>query len=290
MRDLIITPVVALAEGERAAVADLLAAAEARDGIAHGISTEPPAPDAPIDDAHYLLAREGGAIVGVVGLVGYQEVEATIVVHPDHRRRGIGSRLIAATQAELARRKLATWLLVSDAAAGTAPFAAAVGGTLDFSEHRLRLDPARLPAPAPTSILISRLATPADTADLASLIAAAFGDPIADVREWVAADFAADDRRWFIASVAQAPVGTLRVRLVAGEGAYVTGFGIAPAYQNQRLGRQFLLTILAMLRAEGHDPILIEVETTNAPANALYRAVGFDPIRTFGYYRMGGED
>jgi GNAT superfamily N-acetyltransferase len=61
---------------------------------------------------------------------------------------------------------------------------------------------------------------------------------------------------------------------------------LVEAAARARLGRQFLLTILAQLRAEDRDPILIEVETNNAPANALYRAVGFDPVRTFEYYRM----
>lgn len=287
MHQLLITPAPSLDPDERAMVAALLAIAGAHDGVEHAIRIPPPSNDAPADSVHYLLARNGGDLIGIAGLVGYQEVEAAVVVHPDYRRRGVGQQLVTAISGELARRDLRTWLLVSDAATqGGAAFAAAVGATHDFAEHRLRLDPSRLPAPAPTSILTCRLATPADSADLAALIAAAFGDPIEDVRGWVGGDFAHPERRWFIASLAQAPVGALRVREVAGEGAYVTGFGIAPAYQNQRLGRQFLLTILAQLRAEGHDPILIEVETNNAPANALYRAVGFEPIRTFEYYRM----
>lgn len=278
----------ALDPGQREALVALLAVANDHDGVEHPVRTAPPSPDAPADAGHYLLAFDGDELVGVVGLVGYQEVEAAVVVHPRHRRRGSGHRLIAAAGVELARRGLSTWLIVADATLpGAADFAAAVGGTLDFAEHRLRLDPARLPAPAASSLLTCRLATAADLPDLAAIIAAAFGDPVEDVRGWVGADFEHPERRWFIAAVAQAPVGTLRVRAVAGEGTYVTGFGIAPAYQNQRLGRQFLLTILAKLRAEGRDPILIEVETNNASANALYRAVGFDPISTFNYYRMG---
>ena len=290
MHGLIITPAPALDPDERAAVAALVAIAGAHDEIEHPIRTTPPSNGAPGDAIHYLLARNNGELIGVVGLVGYQEVEAAVVVHPDYRRRGVGSQLIAAVNAELTRRNLHTWLLVCDAALPCgAPFATVVGGTLDFAEHRLRLDPARLPAPAPTSALAVRLATPNDTGEIAAIIAAAFGDPVAEVRGWVGGDFAHPERRWFIASIAQAPIGTLRVREVAGEGTYVTGFGVAPAYQNQRLGRQFLLTVLAQLRAEHHDPplpILIEVETNNAPANALYRAVGFDPIRTFEYFRM----
>jgi ribosomal protein S18 acetylase RimI-like enzyme len=289
MQRLAITPAHDLEPDERREVAALLALVAARDGAEPAVHTAPPPADAPLDAAHFSLARSGRELVGVASLVGYQELEVTGVVHPDHRRRGIGRALVAATRAEIARRGPEQWLLVCDAALpGGAAFAAAMGGTSDFSEHRLRLDPARLPAPAPTSALAIRLATPADTDDLAALLSAAFGDPVEDVRGWVGNDFGQPDRRWFIASLALAPIGTLRVREgEEGGEVYVTGFGIAPAYQNQRLGRQFLLAILAQLRAEGRDTILIEVETNNAPANALYRAVGFEPIRTFAYYRMG---
>ena len=288
MQRLAITPVHTLAPDEWAALADLLAVAGARDGIEHPVHTAPPAEDSPADAAHFLLARSDGELVGVASIVGYQDLEITGVVHPDHRRRGIGGHLVAAVRAEVARRGLSSWLLVCDTALPSGPaFAEAQGGTNEFSEHRLLLDPARLPAPAPTSALTCRLATPADTDDLAAIIAAAFGDPVEEVRGWVGADFDRPDRRWYLASLAQAPIGTLRVRTGDSEGAYVTGFGIAPAYQNQRLGRQFLLTILAQLRTEAHPAILIEVETNNGPANALYRAVGFEPIRTFAYYRMG---
>lgn len=288
MQQLAITPRHALAPDEWEEVAALLAVTEARDGSAPLVHTAAPPDDSPADAAHFLLARSDGTLVGIASLVGYQDLEVSGVVHPDHRRRGIGRQLLNAVRAEVARRGLATWLLVCDTALrGGLAFAESVGGTNEFSEHRLLLDPARLPAPAPTSALAVRLAAPADTHDLAAIIAAAFGDPVEEVRGWVGADFDRPDRRWYLASLAQAPIGTLRVRTVDGEGAYVTGFGIAPAYQNQRLGRQFLLTILAMLRTEQHPAILIEVETNNGPANALYRAVGFDPIRTFAYYRLG---
>ncbi len=282
-----VTSVHALTAAEEAAVADLIASARAHDGVDAPLHPAAPPGDARPDDANYFLARRAGKVVGVFNLVGYQETEGSGLVHPDHRRTGIGRQLIAAANAEVVRRGFASWLLVCEATLPSGPrFAAAVGGNREFAEYRLILDPARLPAPAPTSALDCRLATPADANDLAAIVAAAFGDPLTEVRGWVSADFAHDDRYWYIATLAQAAVGTLRVRMIAGEGTYITGFSIAPAYQNQRLGRQFLLTVLAHLRTQGHPTILIEVETNNAPANALYRAIGFDPLRTFEYFRV----
>ncbi len=283
-----VTSAHALGRAEDAAVADLLAVARERDGVAAPLHPAAPPGDARPDDANYFLAYRAGVLVGVFNLVGYQETEGSGLVHPDHRRGGIGRRLVAAANAEVVRRGFTSWLLVCEATLPSGPrFAAAVGGKREFAEYRLLLDPARLPAPAPTAALDCRIAVPADANDLAAIVAAAFGDPLTEVRGWVSADFAHADRHWYIATLAQASVGTLRVRLIEGEGTYITGFSIAPAYQNQRLGRQFLLTVLARLRAEGHPTILIEVETNNAHANALYRAVGFDPLPTFEYFRVG---
>lgn len=287
MQPVTVTSVHALAPADDAAVVGLLALARECDGVAAPLHPAAPPGDARPDDANYFLARRAGALVGVFNLVGYQETEGSGLVHPDHRRRGIGRQLIAAANAEVVRRGFASWLLVCEATLPSGPrFAAAVGGNCEFAEYRLLLDPARLPAPAPTSALDCRLATSADATALAAIVAAAFGDPLTEVRGWVSADFDHADRYWYIASLAQAPIGTLRVRIIEGEGTYITGFSIAPAYQNQRLGRQLLLTVLARLRAEGHPTVLIEVETNNASANALYRAVGFDPLRTFEYYRV----
>ena len=42
-----------------------------------------------------------------------------------------------------------------------------------------------------------------------------------------------------------------------------------------------------MVRVEAVGLKTFEVETNNAHANALYRAIGFDPLRTFEYFRVG---
>ena len=288
MTPVAVTRLQSLAPAQEAAVAALIAVARERDGVAAPLHPAAPPSDARPDDINYFLAYRDGELVGVFNLVGYQETEGSGLVHPDHRRGGIGRVLLAAANAEVARRGFTSWLLVCEATLPSGPlFAIAVGGKREFADYRLLLDPARLPAPAPTSALTCRRATLDDASDLAAIVAAAFGDPLTEVRGWVRSDFDHADRYWYIATIGLAPVGTLRVRLIEGEGTYITGFSIAPAYQNQRLGRQFLLTVLAQLRAEGHPTILIEVETNNAPANALYRAAGFQPLRTFEYYRVG---
>lgn len=235
----------------------------------------------------YLLAREAGALVGVVELVGYREIEGTILVEPARRRRGLGRWLATEAARELARRELTSWLLACDEAfPGGAAFASALGGERTFYEHRLTLDPARVPPanwhPAPLDF---RRAHGSDGPAIAAITAAAFSDPPDAVLEWIAQDLARPDRRWFLGLEHGVPVGSLRVIAIAG-GADITAFGVLPQHQGRGHGRAILSRTIALLLAEGVAPINIEVETENATALGLYRSCGFVPQHTYGYYRV----
>jgi len=235
----------------------------------------------------YLLARTEGEIVGVLELVGYHEIEGTLLVTPERRREGIGGALVAAAAAQLAPRGIASWLLACDEAfAGGSAFAQRLGGVLAHNEHRLTLDPARVPPTRPQIGLILRPATAADRDDLAAITAAAFGDLLTEVTKWVAQDESRPDRRWFVVTLGARPVGSLRV-VQSGEGLDITAFGVIPAQQGRGYGRALLAQTIATLLAEGERRINIEVATDNAAALGLYRSCGFVARHTYGYYRLG---
>jgi ribosomal protein S18 acetylase RimI-like enzyme len=238
----------------------------------------------------YVLARTEGGIVGVLELIGYHEVEGTLIVEPAHRREGIGRALVAAATAQLAPRGIVGWLLACDEAfAGGSAFARALGGVLTHTEHRLTLDPARVP-PAPCQAALTlRPATVADRGDLSMITAAAFGDLPNEVARWIAQDESRPDRRWFIATLGAQPVGSLRV-VESDEGRDITAFGVLPSQQGRGYGRALLAYTIDALLAEGDRRINIEVATDNAAALALYRSCGFVARHTYGYYRLDTGD
>ena len=235
----------------------------------------------------YLLAHTEGGIVGLLELVGYHEVEGTLIVVPERRRAGIGRALVAAATAQLAERGTTGWLLTCDEAfAGGAAFARALGGTLAHHEHRLTLDPAGVPPPPSPLGLLVRPATAADRDDLAAITAAAFGDHPTEVTKWIAQDESRPDRRWFVVTLGARPIGSLRV-VGSGEGLDITAFGVIPSQQGRGYGRALLARTIATLLAEGERRINIEVATDNAAALGLYRSCGFVARHTYGYYRLG---
>lgn len=269
-----------------APVRDLLSRCDAHDNTAFPMSLKPEARD---DDTlpRYAIASADEGIVGVAELIGYREVEGTILVDPRHRRHGIGRGLAVAAARELAGRGIASWLLVCDEAfAGGVAFAHTFGAKRAYFEHRLTLDPARVPPPGERGKAVElRQASAADTAALAQITAAAFGDPPAEVAGWIGPDLARPDRRWFLGMAGERAVGSLRVIDAAG-GAEITAFGVLPPEQGRGHGRALLSRTIALLRAEGAGPIAIEVETDNAAALGLYRSCGFVPRHTYGYYRV----
>lgn len=274
-----------LTEEDRAEVRQLAALCDRYEGLDLPVQAGPP----PVaDETNEFLYYEAGALVGFVSLDGEPEVEVCGMVHPAHRRRGIGRALLVAALAECRRRGASDCLLVcEDASASGRAFVAAVGARYRFSEHRMVLDPSRIAPRPPGGPLQLRQAGPADADTLVRLTAAAFGDPPDEVRRRIERWLPEPDQRFYIATLQGEPVGSLRVSLNAGESrVYIATFGVHPERQGRGYGRQILAETIAILRAEHWQDIRIEVVTENRGALAVYHACGFRETTTYGFYQI----
>lgn len=80
--------------------------------------------------------------------------------------------------------------------------------------------------------------------------------------------------------------------MAAGEG-HVLNLCVDPAFQGQGVGRRILVHLLDQARRRDVDTLFLEVRESNAPAIALYHALGFNEIgRRRDYYPapQGRED
>jgi ribosomal protein S18 acetylase RimI-like enzyme len=274
-----------LAAEHRAEAEQLAALCRQHDGLELALDLEP-SPSPTGDEPGHFLAYEEGRLIGFMSMTPGSEPEVTGMVHPRHRRSGVGHMLLAAVQAECRRRGRQSLLLVCEevSTSGRA-FVEAAGARYRFSEYRMELDPAAIPAPVPAPDPIQlRRAGPDDTEALVRLTAAAFGDPEEEVRPRIFHWLRQPEQRFYLGERRGDPVGSLRCHRFPGESrVFIHTFGVRPDCQGRGCGRQILAGTLHELQAEGWRHVMIEVATDNRRALSLYHSCGFREVSAYRY-------
>ena len=196
-------------------------------------------------------------------------------------------RALVNAAAESARAcSIADLLFVCNAASQSGTMAAkAFGGVYDFSEYRLRYNPAqegaRLAVPDGLTL---RAASESDLDDMTAISSASFDESPEQARHFVACSLAAENRTQYIAHLNGEPVGIGAIGYESGEYT-LFGLGVLPQFQNKGVGRGIIALMIDLLTARGAQSILIEVDSANERALHLYQSCGFCIESSSNYYR-----
>jgi ribosomal protein S18 acetylase RimI-like enzyme len=277
--------VVGLSTGDRASVERLLVTCNEYEELDLPIVLEPAATLG--DTATAFLYYDVGTPVGFAWLPDDPEPEACLMVHPTHRRRGIGRALLVAARSECRRRGLPGFMLVCDEAARSGrAFVKAVGGSYRSAEYRMELDRGAIDRSRPHQDIALRLAGVDDAASLVRMLSASFGSPEESVREQVDRWLNEPRRRYYLATLSGEPVGMLQTGSWEEGTAGITALNVLPDYRGRGIGRQMLLDAVDALVADGWKRILIEVATDNEGALGLYQFCGFRVTTKYGFYDL----
>jgi ribosomal protein S18 acetylase RimI-like enzyme len=243
----------------------------------------------PAEQFGYYMDSE---LIGYFELVaaGGREMEGSGMVHPDHRRKGIGRALIEAVRRDCRERGRAGVLFACDAVGSAGgPFASAIGAEYQMSEHLLELNAALRPE-SPGGPLTIREANLDDVGDVVRIGMQGFGDDdektdsrTRRTQGWIKEPL----RLVYVAEFEGAAVGTATLFLVPDStDGFINGMAVLPEYQGRGFGRQILFESVAGLISRDRERVMIEVQTDNERALGLYESVGFERSVTYAYYRV----
>jgi mycothiol synthase len=275
-----------IAPADEARVLDLAKSVAAADGIDPLNEAALFALHTPGSAVHWL-AEDAGTLVGYA-LWHVADASALVLVHPEHRRRGIGRSLLAAVAAH-AGDDLAVWAFgdlpparAFTAASGLAP----TRGLHQMMRPLVDLRPARFPAGVTV-----RGYTPGDLAALHAMNAAAFAThpeqghlTLDDLRQRM-------DEPWFdpdgliLAFAADTPLGFHWTKRESPDVGEVYVLGVVPEAGGRGLGTALLWAGLDHLQRSGCRDVDLFVDADNLAAVQLYERAGFAVVRTDTLYR-----
>lgn len=232
-------------------------------------------------DAWHWVASRGGKLVGYAQL-DPDSSSVQLVVHPDHRRLGVGRALADAVISAAAPGRLVWWAFGHSPAAMA--LARALGAVLDHELLLMGRDAATPPLPAPP-VRPDAVITPFDRADLAELVAvnaAAFADHPEQGRMSVEDAGVLMSQPWFhdadLLIARDRSTGRIlgfHWTKIIGDLGEVYVLGVHPDAEGRGLGRALLLAGLAHLRDAGASRIILYVDADSPGPIHLYESLGF---------------
>ncbi len=233
-------------------------------------------------ESNDLFYFENGFLAGYLGLFGYSknapELEASGMVAPDFRRRGIFRTLLGAAEREAGRRGAEKLVLAADCGEPSgAAFACSCGYAPERTELMMRCESDGW-EPAGEYALMFRKASLRDAKELAYLDMLCFGLPPEQANGFYEEGLHGDI---YIAQQDGRPVG--KVGVADEETGSIFGLAVAPGCRRRGYGREILDFVLGHI-FENSRSATLEVDERNRAAIALYESAGFETQTRFCYF------
>ncbi len=240
-----------------------------------------------------FLYYEQDLLVGFLEIDDYGSKEKDFegMVHPEHRRKGIATRLLQGAKEEGRHSGIEQLVLTCERAStsGTA-FAKAVNAQPAFSEHAMVLGTYKERPLFDDRLTFRQAVSADDLAMIVAIMATNMGD-VEEAKTYVADMEKLDNQRFYLMTFGGSEVGcdeavgSLRVSKVE-QKTGIYGFVVRPEYRGKGYGRQLLQEVIRILQNEGSQEIMLDVDVDNTNALGLYLSCGFEITTTYDYYNI----
>lgn len=226
------------------------------------------------DDADKLVA-----VASALDEVGFHTFEWSLVVDPLYRNIGVGTAMFDAMQQALAMRQSAGDLavVVEDAPFGRALVEKA-GYTYSFSEATFEA----VPMQCETNVVTLR-PYENDEAVLIELYADAFGDTADESQQLIDYNLQREGTTIWLAESNGQIIGTVTTTVLNNE-RWITAFATKKELRGQGFGQAILQHVKHDAALASNDVVLLDVETENVKALAVYEKAGFMKTAQLDYF------
>jgi mycothiol synthase len=247
----------------------------------------------PHPTTRHVLISEGEELVGYAQLESGPDWSAgQLLVSPDHRRAGVGTKLLQQLIME-SSSPLRVWAMGDTPAARALATAVGMARQRELLIMERRLD-GELPEPVvPAGVQIRTFLPGQDEQQWLRVNAAAFADhpeqamiDLNDLEDRMAEPWF-DPMGFFVATRDRAMIGFHWTKQHQDQLGEVYVLGIAPSEARRGLGKALLLTGLRWLQQQGNSRVKLYVEADHQAAIELYLTYGFTTVSRDVMYAQG---
>ncbi|PJD94077.1 MAG: GNAT family N-acetyltransferase [Legionella sp.] len=245
-----------------------------------------------IDKRHALpcntLYYEEGKLLGYLRTFFFYSTacEVALMVHPAHRRQGIGRTLLAEILPILKQEHMET-LIFSTPKGTNQEWLANLGMTFHGSEFQMQYDPEK-PVSIPYKPACIRLATQKDIPQLVELDNTCFPDKKPDPMEVFRSLLTTNNCAIFALIQDDRIVGKAHV-FKESDRARVTDIGVFPEYRGRGFAGALIKYCINHALINNKPKIVLDVEIANESALKLYDGLGFNIINAHDYWNTPNE-
>ena len=217
-----------------------------------------------------------------------QEAEITGYTLPKYRGNGYFKALLAKAVEELKKFDVPEILFVCETQSNSGKkVIAALKAEYEHTEYSMRLDQGgdNRTGSAHTYHLSLLRPEPEDFGKVIETSIRTFAEPYEEAKSRIENCFESETREQYLAVLDNIPIG-LGSTNQDDEVGTIFGYGIVPEYRGKGYGEELLRLIVDRLWQKGKTEIVLDVNSENAQALALYKKFGFKLEVAYEYYRL----